>query len=604
MRSLVRLHIHKLSIYRAVLVNWIPVYRIRVQNNKRGDNRSSDTNMEHNGLIVRTVLEFVGPKQFIWTAPINRRFYEEYKKLFGTETAWKKSFEVTSLPQYAIDRLRLLLRLQPARYGSGDEFQYSDLCKYAAEAGNLPLLQWLRENTHRVNLYHMLYESEESQFQRLYIPEPYREHPRIYSVLALDPIICRSPKRRSKRKRMDDWNSLTCAAAASQGHLEVLKWARDNGCEWDSLTCANAARNGHLVLLNWAFDNGCQWDSLTCAYAAGSGRLDVLQFARDNGCEWDYRTFHSAARNGHLHILQWAYANGGEWDDKVYYRAIMKGHLDIVQWAHSIGFKLDEEACNTAALYGHLHVLRWIMANTTTNAIYTDVCYFMVIGEDCQLETLQWALDNNCELNEWVCYAASEKGRLDVLRWARSNGCGWDRAVCSIAAGHGNLNILQWARHNGCSWNANTCAEAALHGHFNILKWARRHGCAWNWKTCAMAARNGHVHILKWARRNGCKWNSKACSYAAESGHLEVLQWLRDNGCEWDETVCTAAARNGHFHIVKWARKHGCPWTKHMVYESPKSRVYTNRIRGQYPCTIADTTKKRSISYPRNEKNG
>ena len=53
--------------------------------------------------------------------------------------------------------------------------------------------------------------------------------------------------------------------AALNGHLEVLKWARENGCEWNSNTCANAALNGHLEVLKWARENGCEWDSDTCA---------------------------------------------------------------------------------------------------------------------------------------------------------------------------------------------------------------------------------------------------------------------------------------------------------------------------------------------------
>ena len=32
-----------------------------------------------------------------------------------------------------------------------------------------------------------------------------------------------------------------CENAAWNGHLEVLKWARENCCNWDELTCANAA---------------------------------------------------------------------------------------------------------------------------------------------------------------------------------------------------------------------------------------------------------------------------------------------------------------------------------------------------------------------------
>ncbi len=51
----------------------------------------------------------------------------------------------------------------------------------------------------------------------------------------------------------------TCAEAAGGGHLEILKWARANGCEWDSETCESAARGGHLDVLKWAFANGSGW---------------------------------------------------------------------------------------------------------------------------------------------------------------------------------------------------------------------------------------------------------------------------------------------------------------------------------------------------------
>jgi hypothetical protein len=40
--------------------------------------------------------------------------------------------------------------------------------------------------------------------------------------------------------------------------LEVLKWARENGCEWNADVCANAALNGHLEVLKWARENGCE----------------------------------------------------------------------------------------------------------------------------------------------------------------------------------------------------------------------------------------------------------------------------------------------------------------------------------------------------------
>jgi hypothetical protein len=54
-----------------------------------------------------------------------------------------------------------------------------------------------------------------------------------------------------------------CEIAAKDGHLEVLIWARQNGCNWDWRTCANAAKNGHQEVIKWARQNGCEWKGLS-----------------------------------------------------------------------------------------------------------------------------------------------------------------------------------------------------------------------------------------------------------------------------------------------------------------------------------------------------
>ena len=48
-----------------------------------------------------------------------------------------------------------------------------------------------------------------------------------------------------------------CEIAAQNGWLDLLIWARQNGCEWDSYICSDAAYNGHLEVLKWARQNGC-----------------------------------------------------------------------------------------------------------------------------------------------------------------------------------------------------------------------------------------------------------------------------------------------------------------------------------------------------------
>jgi hypothetical protein len=73
--------------------------------------------------------------------------------------------------------------------------------------------------------------------------------------------------------------------AAKGGYLEVLKWAKEQGCDWDSYTCAYAAAGGHLETLVWAREHGCDWNSDTCSSAAKGGHLETLIWARAQGCK-------------------------------------------------------------------------------------------------------------------------------------------------------------------------------------------------------------------------------------------------------------------------------------------------------------------------------
>ena len=71
--------------------------------------------------------------------------------------------------------------------------------------------------------------------------------------------------------------------------VELLRWARENGCPWDERTCAAAAAAGNLEVLKWAREHGCPWDERTCAAAASGGHQEVLQWvlariSRDERC--------------------------------------------------------------------------------------------------------------------------------------------------------------------------------------------------------------------------------------------------------------------------------------------------------------------------------
>jgi len=121
----------------------------------------------------------------------------------------------------------------------------------------------------------------------------------------------------------DEW---TCAAAAQGGHLEVLKFLRENNCRWNKWVCLAAAKQGHLELLKWAWQNGAPWDMKSCAACelriadiappvgiapiAYSGQLAILRFAIENGGTFHPNTCRIAAERGDLEILKWAREHG------------------------------------------------------------------------------------------------------------------------------------------------------------------------------------------------------------------------------------------------------------------------------------------------------
>lgn len=244
--------------------------------------------------------------------------------------------------------------------------------------------------------------------------------------------------------------------AAREGRFSVAKWLyscmRQSPAEGDETVfvsmCSMAALGGHLEILRWLRENGCPWNGAKYGiYAVHGSRLDVLEWLTES--EGEYMNYYLigqyAARNGRRECLEWALDNGC---GKAGVCALLaqNGHLGVLQWARERGVAWDAETCAVAALNGHLGVI-------------------------------QWARANGCPWDVHTCSSAAVNGHLGVLQWARENGCPWDSMTCTSAAAGGQLACLAWARENGCPWDEHTCAAAARYGEVECLEYTRRNGC-------------------------------------------------------------------------------------------------------------------------------
>jgi ankyrin repeat protein len=185
--------------------------------------------------------------------------------------------------------------------------------------------------------------------------------------------------------------------AARNGHLEVLKWLKENlniteeeFKSYNNQAFTWAARYGYLEVLKWLKVNFNiteeefkSYNNQAFIWAAGYGHLEVLKWlkATFNMTKEDLKSkidnssaFIRAAQTGHLEVLKWlkktfkitkeeAKLNNNE----AFIEAAGHGHLEVLKWLKE-KFNITEkeakskrnEAFRQAARYGYLDILKWL----------------------------------------------------------------------------------------------------------------------------------------------------------------------------------------------------------------------------------------------------
>ena len=220
-----------------------------------------------------------------------------------------------------------------------------------------------------------------------------------------------------------------CHAVAHTNKLELLKWIREEKkCKWSSHTIYAAAEQGNLEMVKYCVANKCPMYEDACAYAAGNGHLEVLKYLREEvKATWDSRTASWAAENGHLHILEYLVERKyDKYLEGACMFAAMRGHLDCLKYLHETAkAPWDWDTATSAAKTGHLHILQYLVERKY-DEYDAQACEFAAENGhlDClkylretakapwdedavevaymnnHPECLQYLLDNNCPLPE------------------------------------------------------------------------------------------------------------------------------------------------------------------------------------------------------------
>jgi hypothetical protein len=158
-----------------------------------------------------------------------------------------------------------------------------------------------------------------------------------------------------------------CSRVAWTNKLEFLKWAREEKkCEWSAWTINTAAHNGNLEMVKYCVANDCPINKRACADAAVNGHLEVLKYLREEAkAPWDWRSAAWAAEYGHLHILEYLVERKyDKYNEGACTFAAENGHFDCLKYLHETAkAPWDSEAVREAQESDQTECLQYLLDN-------------------------------------------------------------------------------------------------------------------------------------------------------------------------------------------------------------------------------------------------
>jgi len=381
-------------------------------------------------------------------------------------------------------------------------------------------------------------------------------------------------------------------AAAAAGNLPVLQYVHifTNMVMQRNLTEA-AATHGHLVVLKWLRERGCPWDEKVTGEAAVRGHMHILNYALDNNAPVGTESLmRKAARHGRMECVRWLYiVRKHDLTSSVYEGAAYGANLELLKWLDAQDPKIGtREASIHAADAGSIECLRYVLRRHGWSPI--DCAIGAV--ENSHLNVLEWMTKFPAG-RKAMCWSTPEEGSLigkaaffgyvDIMELLVEHGAVLNEEAAIDATDGGSVAALKWLRERDCPWSYYVFVKAAgWPGSVEIMQWALDNDCPKGIGTdaCCEAAENGALDNLKWLRANDFPWSERVMIKAASHEHVDVLEWAHDNGCGWSARVTHAAAQHNSPDALLWLLKAGCPYNVEQLVGVPAmTAVWARRSR-------------------------
>jgi hypothetical protein len=248
------------------------------------------------------------------------------------------------------------------------------------------------------------------------------------------------------------------ANAARGGSVDVLRWMKQQQCVFDAdTTYYGGIKANNLPVLQYLYAEGVPWHESVCGAAAAACDLQQLKWLRSKGARLSSRVAIDAASGGSVVIFEWLQQHGVQFNLQTMLQAAENGHTELCQWLRAADCEWNAEVCDVAAAYAHVDTLRWLHDSGCAFRPET-VCYNAVLGCTATLDAraismMQYLLQPDVLSADEVSLLlnfAGAKSKLQLAQWLRQHGAEWPEVLWSPELGPWNGESLMWARNEGC----------------------------------------------------------------------------------------------------------------------------------------------------------
>ncbi len=468
-------------------------------------------------------------------------------------------------------------------FNTGGWKSMSDPATVAAKYGLINLLEWERELPLKQKDDHKIWDEIymiAAKYGHLNILEWGETHPTFYTTKSND----------------------VCSAAASGGHLSVVKWAYERGYGHSKIF-QEAAVNGHYDIFEYMIEEGLKMitefdedDISRSLYGLGyfsigkyedredilssiitEDRIDVLKWFGSTGLletfSDDFRSsslYDAAISSCNLPILKWLVEDGTfpfETNELDLEGLDEKKVLEMIKWIYSEQGREIPNLHIFAARADFATILQWMVSDQGFTHIDIRYLYFPSIWDSNNGNVLKWILE--------------EIDTPDLFVDEQSNGplsFNWELILCS-ALETGNVKVMEWVIDS--TDESLDTYRGYIQGTFQTLV---KRGCIDSVKT-----------FMRLTDMNPFKNTSWAVVDALKHGHLQLAKWLEE------QRDCTSDNSFYHYYKGIFIRKmdiESLKWVRSIddYGKIPHEVIETGASQGLLPIVIWLLRNGRTIS--------